>query len=146
MDEGFIYHCSFSAQTKNLFTTVLKFSPALLPVKGALPIRRHHPFSHQPEQRYNTLDFASKIVCQKGYPSLDSPSFSAQPVYTHRKFACDTRLPQNAKSSGISSSQRMKCQSFLSCGEPVVWAQSYCPPVSPKRQYKHKMERPTSQL
>lgn len=70
------------------------------------------PFSRQPEQRYNTLDFASKIVCQKGYPSLDSPSFSVRPVYTQRISAYDRQLAQNARSPDISSSQWMKCQNF----------------------------------
>jgi len=115
-DESLIYLCSFPAQAKNLFAAAHKFSPALLPFKGVLPIWRHHPFSRQPEQRYNTLDFASKIVCQKGYPSLDSPSFSAQPVYTHRISACDSKLPENIKSPDISSSQWMKYQGFLSRG------------------------------
>lgn len=114
-DESLIYLCSFAAQAKNLFAAAHKFSPALLPFKGVLPIWRHHPFSRQRSQRYNTLDFASKIVCQKGYPSLDSPSFSAHPVYTHRITACDSRLPENAKSPGISSSQWMKYQGFLGC-------------------------------
>lgn len=54
----------------------------------------------------------------KGYPSLDSPIFSFCFVYTRHKGMCDSQAPENAKSSGISSSQWMKCQGFLGCGEP----------------------------
>lgn len=65
-DGGFIYRLSLYRTNTKLLTFVRSFIPALLPLKGVLPIRRHHTFLRQPEQRYNTLDFASKIVCQQG--------------------------------------------------------------------------------
>ena len=44
----------------NLLTPICSFVPALLTLKGVLPSVRHHPFERQPEQRYNTLDFAEQ--------------------------------------------------------------------------------------
>jgi hypothetical protein len=78
MDGRLYTVCSFSAQVKKLLVTARNFSPVLLPLKGVLPRGRHHPFSRQTEQRYNTLDFAcGKIVCQGacspfGYPAIFS--------------------------------------------------------------------------
>ena len=37
----------------------------LLPQNRCLPEPLAAPFPHQPEQRCNTLDFASKVVCQR---------------------------------------------------------------------------------
>jgi hypothetical protein len=63
----------FRTDTK-LLAPVRSLVSALLPRKGVLPNRRHHPFSRQPEQRYNTLDFAcGKIVCQRAAAPLDAP-------------------------------------------------------------------------
>ncbi|OLA47233.1 MAG: hypothetical protein BHW39_02755 [Firmicutes bacterium CAG:552_39_19] len=38
----------------------------LLPQNRCLPEPLAAPFPHQPEPRCNTLDFASKVVCQRG--------------------------------------------------------------------------------
>ena len=38
----------------------------LLPQNRCLPELLAVPFPHQPEPRCNTLDFASKVVCQRG--------------------------------------------------------------------------------
>ena len=38
----------------------------LLPQNRCLPEPFAAPFPHQPEPRCNTLDFASKVVCQRG--------------------------------------------------------------------------------
>ena len=38
----------------------------LLPQNRCLPEPLATPFPHQPEPRCNTLDFASKVVCQRG--------------------------------------------------------------------------------
>ena len=38
----------------------------LLPQNRCLPEPFTAPFTHQPEPRRNTLDFASKVVCQRG--------------------------------------------------------------------------------
>ena len=38
----------------------------LLPQNRCLPELLAAPFPHQPEPRCNTLDFASKVVCQRG--------------------------------------------------------------------------------
>ena len=46
----------------------------LLPQNRCLPEPLTAPFPHQPEPRCNTLDFASKVVCQRAFRrSLDSP-------------------------------------------------------------------------
>ena len=45
----------------------------LLPQNRCLPEPLAAPFPHQPEPRCNTLDFASKVVCQRAFRrSLDS--------------------------------------------------------------------------
>ena len=45
----------------------------LLPQNRSLPHLLAAPFPHQPEPRCNTLDFASKVVCQRAFRrSLDS--------------------------------------------------------------------------
>ena len=41
----------------------------LLPQNRCLPEPLAAPFPHQPEPRCNTLDFASKVVCQRGAAS-----------------------------------------------------------------------------
>ena len=41
----------------------------LLPQNRCLPDPLVAPFPHQPEPRCNTLDFASKVVCQRGAAS-----------------------------------------------------------------------------
>lgn len=38
----------------------------LLPQNRCLPEPLAAPFPHQPEPRCNTLDFAGKVVCQRG--------------------------------------------------------------------------------
>ena len=72
----------------NLLTPIRSFVPALLTLKGVLPSVRHHPFERQPEQRYNTLDFAEQnrvptgmlsplleALRQRGFSPLNSPYF-----------------------------------------------------------------------
>ena len=45
----------------------------LLPQNRCLPEPLAAPFPRQPEPRYNTLDFAGKVVCQRAFRrSLDS--------------------------------------------------------------------------
>ena len=45
----------------------------ILPQNRCLPEPFAAPFPHQPEPRCNTLDFASKVVCQRAFRrSLDS--------------------------------------------------------------------------
>lgn len=61
----------------NLLTPIRSFVPALLPLKGVLPSVRHHPFERQPEQRYNTLDFAG----QNRVPRRALPSFGNRPIF-----------------------------------------------------------------
>ena len=48
----------------------------LLPQNRSLPHLLAAPFPHQPEPRCNTLDFASKVVCQRD---------AAAPLETQRK-------------------------------------------------------------
>ena len=48
----------------------------LLPQNRCLPEPLAAPFPHQPEPRCNTLDFASKVVCQRG---------AAAPLETQKK-------------------------------------------------------------
>ena len=76
VDDGreIIYRLFLLRAGKKLLVTARNFSPVLLPLKGVLPRGRHHPFSRQTEQRYNTLDFAcGKIVCQRAAAPLDAP-------------------------------------------------------------------------
>lgn len=84
-----------------------QFVFALLPLKGVLPIWRHHPFSRQPEQRYNTLDFAKAKSCAKREnPSLDTPSIFSY-GYPHRQFCnslCQYTTQKSAKQSAAFSS------------------------------------------
>lgn len=69
---------------------MLQIPHTFLPLKEVLPIRRHHPFYRQPEQRYNTLDFAKgKIVCQ-GVTPFGNPCIPSAMVYTDRRFAAVT--------------------------------------------------------
>jgi len=76
-----------------------------------LPNRRHHPFSRQPEQRYNTLDFAcGKIVRQRadrpaGCPAILSP---AGPIPENHRFQNGAALLKNAKTDAAFHRCRMK--------------------------------------
>ena len=55
----------------------------LLPQNRSLPHLLAAPFPHQPEPRCNTLDFASKVVCQRG---------AAAPLETQEKRPSTTLL------------------------------------------------------
>ena len=55
----------------------------LLPQNRCLPEPFAAPFPHQPEPRCNTLDFASKVVCQRG---------AAAPLETQEKRPSTTLL------------------------------------------------------
>ena len=55
----------------------------LLPQNRCLPEPLAAPFPHQPEPRCNTLDFASKVVCQRG---------AAAPLETQEKRPSTTLL------------------------------------------------------
>ena len=110
-DGGFIYPCSFSAQMKNFLASARKSSPALLPFKGVLPRGRHHPFSRQPERRYNTLDFAKAKSCAKRLVApLDTLPFSRSwgPIPENRCFQNGTHLLKNAKRAQAFHRRRMK--------------------------------------
>ena len=94
----------------------------LLPQNRCLPEPLAAPFPHQPEPRCNTLDFASKVVCQRD---------AAAPLETQRKRPSTAlvNLCQGGDSPAHCLDQRNDkrvshreiAHSFRHPGCPVIW-------------------------